>query len=381
MTVATEDEREQRVTFLELFFDLVFVFAFTQVTGLLSDRPTWVGLGQGLLVLGVLWWAWSAYAWLTNTINPEEGGVRLAMFASMGAMVVAALAVPNAFGDDALAFGIAYFVVRVLHLVLYWIAARGDRDLMGAVLRLVPSATVGPVLILAAAAFDGVAQGVLWAAALAIDFGGPVVMGMAGWRVQPSHFVERYSLVIILALGESIVSIGIGAAGLPLDGDLVGAALLGLAVAAALWWAYFDVFALLAARKLSEITGKARAVLARDSFAYLHLPLVAGVVLFALGVKKTLGHVDDPLDVVPAVGLCGGVALYFLGDVAFRLRTLGTLSRGRPVAAVACAGLIPLATEVSAIAALAGVAAICVLLIAYEAIRFREARYQIRHAP
>jgi low temperature requirement protein LtrA len=381
MAVATEGEREQRVTFLELFFDLVFVFAFTQVTGLLSDRPTWVGLGQGLLVLAALWWAWSAYAWLTNTINPEEGSVRLAMFASMGAMLVAALAVPNAFGDDALAFGIAYFVVRVLHLVLYAIAARGDRDLMGAVRHLVPSATAGPVLILAAAALDGVAQGALWAAALVIDFGGPALMGMAGWRVQPSHFVERYSLVIILALGESIVSIGIGAAGLPLDGDLVAAALLGLAVAAALWWAYFDVFALLAARKLSEITGRARAALARDSFAYLHLPLVAGVVLFALGVKKTLGHVDDPLDVVPAVALCGGVAVYFLGDVAFRLRTLGSLSRGRPVAAVACAALIPLATEVSAIAALAGVAGVCVLLIAYEAIRFREARYQIRHAP
>jgi low temperature requirement protein LtrA len=148
MAVATEEEREQRVTFLELFFDLVFVFAFTQVTGLLSDRPTWVGLGQGLLVLAALWWAWSAYAWLTNTINPEEGGVRLAMFASMGAMLVAALAVPNAFGDDALAFGIAYFVVRVLHLVLYAIAARGDRDLMGAVLHLVPSATAGPFLFL-----------------------------------------------------------------------------------------------------------------------------------------------------------------------------------------------------------------------------------------
>jgi low temperature requirement protein LtrA len=354
VTVATEEEREQRVTVLELFFDLVFVFAFTQVATLLSDDPTWRGLARGMLVLAALWWAWSAYAWLTNTINPEEGGVRLAMFASMGAMLVAALAVPNAFGSDALAFGVAYLVVRVLHLALYELAARDDRELRVAVTRLVPSATIGPALILAAAALDGPAQGALWALALLIDYGGAILVGTAGWRVATSHFVERYGLVIILALGESIVSIGIGAAGLPLDGDLVAAALLGLAVAAALWWAYFDVFALLAGRRLSELVGQARAAVARDSFAYLHLPMVAGIVLFALGVKKTLGHVDDPLEIVPAVALCGGVAVYFLGDVAFRWRTLASLSRGRPVAAAACAALIPLGTEVSAIAALAG---------------------------
>jgi low temperature requirement protein LtrA len=378
--VETVAEREQRVTFLELFFDLVFVFAFTQVTELLSDEPTWSGLGRGLLVLAALWWAWSAYAWLTNTTNPEEGAVRLAMFASMAAMLVAALAVPDAFGDDALAFGVAYFVVRVLHLVLYAVAAKGDPDLMGAVTRLVPSATIGPALILAAAAFDGGAQASLWALALVIDFGGVLVMGMSGWRVSASHFAERFGLVIILALGESIVSIGVGAAGLPLDADLIVAATLGLIVAASLWWAYFDVVAPVASRRLREAQGIERTRLARDSFAYLHFPMVAGIVLVALGVKKTLGHVHDPLDIVPAVALCGGITLYLLAHVAFRLRNVHTLNRQRVVAAAACAAIIPVATEVSGLAALASVAAICVLLIAYEAVRFREARHRVRHA-
>jgi low temperature requirement protein LtrA len=378
--VETVAEREQRVTFLELFFDLVFVFAFTQVTEMLSDEPTWSGLGRGLLVLAALWWAWSAYAWLTNTTNPEEGAVRLAMFASMAAMLVAALAVPDAFRDDALAFGVAYFVVRVLHLVLYAVAAKGDPDLMGAVTRLVPSATIGPALILAAAAFDGGAQASLWALALVIDFGGVLVMGMSGWRVSASHFAERFGLVIILALGESIVSIGVGAAGLPLDADLIVAATLGLIVAASLWWAYFDVVAPVASRRLREAQGIERTRLARDSFAYLHFPMVAGIVLVALGVKKTLGHVHDPLDIVPAVALCGGITLYLLAHVAFRLRNVHTLNRQRVVAAAACAAIIPVATEVSGLAALASVAAICVLLIAYEAVRFREARHRVRHA-
>jgi low temperature requirement protein LtrA len=331
-------------------------------------------------VLAALWWAWSAYAWLTNTTNPEEGAVRLAMFASMAAMLVAALAVPDAFGDDALAFGVAYFVVRVLHLVLYAVAAKGDPDLMGAVTRLVPSATIGPALILAAAAFDGGAQASLWALALVIDFGGVLVMGMSGWRVSASHFAERFGLVIILALGESIVSIGVGAAGLPLDADLIVAATLGLIVAASLWWAYFDVVAPVASRRLREAQGIERTRLARDSFAYLHFPMVAGIVLVALGVKKTLGHVHDPLDIVPAVALCGGITLYLLAHVAFRLRNVHTLNRQRVVAAAACAAIIPVATEVSGLAALASVAAICVLLIAYEAVRFREARHRVRHA-
>jgi low temperature requirement protein LtrA len=371
-------EIEERVTPLELFFDLVFVFAITQVTGLLSNDPTWSGLLRGLLVLAALWWSWAAYAWLTNTLDPEEGAVRLAMLGAMGAMLVAALAVPQAFGDDAVLFGIAYLAVRVLHLVLYSIAGRGDPDLSRAVLRLVPPATVGPALIVAAGFLDGAAQVGLWAAALAIDYVGVLVGGMRGWRVSPAHFAERHGLVVIIALGESIVAVGIGVSGLALELDVVTAALLGVAVAAALWWSYFDWVAIVAARRLGEARGAARARLARDAYSYLHLPMVAGIVLFALGVKKTLEHVGEPLETIPALGLSCGVALYLLAHVALRLRIGGGLGRGRPTAALVLIGLTPLFLEVPAFAAVAIVAVVCAALIAYEALRYREQRAEIR---
>jgi low temperature requirement protein LtrA len=371
-------EIEERVTPLELFFDLVFVFAITQVTGLLSNDPTWSGLLRGLLVLAALWWSWAAYAWLTNTLDPEEGAVRLAMLGAMGAMLVAALAVPQAFGDDAVLFGVAYFAVRALHLVLYALAGRGDPDLFRAVLRLVPPATVGPALIVAAGFLDGAAQIGLWAAALAIDYLGVLVGRMRGWRVSPAHFAERHGLVVIIALGESIVAVGIGASGLALELDVVTAALLGVAVAAALWWSYFDWVAIVAARRLGEASGAARARLARDAYSYLHLPMVAGVVLFALGVKKTLEHIGEPLETIPALGLSCGVALYLLAHVALRLRIGGGLGRGRPTAALVLMVLTPLFLEVPALAAVAIVAAVCAALIAYEALRYREQRAEIR---
>ena len=371
-------ERGQRVTPLELFFDLVFVFAITQVTGFLADDPTWGGLLRGLMLLGALWWAWAAYAWLTNTLNPEEGAVRLAVFGAIGAMLIVSLAVPNAFGADGVALGIAYFVVRALHLVLYAIAGRGDRDLLGAVVRIVPTAILGPALLVIAGFFDGTAQLALWGAALAIDYLGVLVGHMRGWRVSPEHFVERHGLVVIIALGESIVAIGVGAAGLPLDAGLFTAALLGIAVVASLWWSYFDWVAFVAQARLAEATGAERAVLARDLYSYLHLPMVAGIVLFALGLKTTLDDVDTSLGTIPALGLCGGVALYLLAHVALRLRIGGGLGRGRPIATILVLGVIPLAREVPALVTLGLVAAICAALIAYEALRYPYARAWIR---
>jgi low temperature requirement protein LtrA len=371
-------EREQRVTSLELFFDLVFVFAITQVTGLLSDDPTWGGLGRGLLVLGALWWAWAAYAWLTNTLDPEEGAVRLAMLGAMAAMLIVSLAVPEAFDADGVLFGVAYFAVRALHIALYALAARGDRDLLGAVLRMTPSATLGPTLLVVAGFLDGAAQGALWVAALALDYFGVLIGRGRGWRVSPAHFAERHGLIVIIALGESIVALGVGAAGLSLDTGLVVAALLGMVIVSALWWAYFDFFTIAGERELTAATGAARAALARDLYSYLHLPLVAGIVLFALGLKKTLENYEDALGTIPAVGLCAGLALYMLAYVAFRLRVAGRLSSGRLLAAVVLAALVPVAVEVPALAALALTAAVCATLIAYEVIRFWEERARIR---
>ena len=372
-------EEEQRVAPLELFFDLVFVFSLTQVTGLMSENPTWEGLGQGMLVLALLWWAWGAYAWLTNAINPDEDSARLAMFVSMAAMLVAALAVPHAFGDDGVLFGCAYFVVRVMHIVVF-AEATDDVGVHQAALRLARTAIPAPALIIVAGFLDGPAQAALWLAALVMDFAGPYVFGVKGFTVSPGHFAERFELVVIIALGESIVAVGAGVGGEELDAGLVSAAALGIVVAAALWWAYFDVVALVAKRHFREAVGHAQVLMARDSYSVLHLPMIAGIVLIALGIKKTLADVAEPLATVPAVALFGGISLYLLGHLAFRLRNVRTLNRPRLVTAVLCLALIPVATEVDALVALALAAAVCAGLILYEVIAYREARARVRAA-
>jgi low temperature requirement protein LtrA len=384
-------QREQRVTPLELFFDLVFVYAITQVTLLMSDDPTWHGVGRGLLVLAALWWAWTGYAWLTNTLEPEEGVVRAGMFAAMAALLVVALAVPDAFDADAVLFGVAYLIVRLLHLQLYAMAAKSDPDLLQAVLRMVAPAALAPAIILVAGFFDGRAQVALWVIALAIDYLGVVIGRGQGWRVSPAHFAERHGLIVIIALGESIVAIGIGAAGVSLTPSIVAAAVLGIVVVATLWWAYFDVYAVSAQRQLSEASGAARARLARDYYSYLHLPMIAGIVLFALGLKKTIEQVGDPLATVPAVALCGGLSLYFLTHVAFRVRVVhfvrrttterpGWIGPGRLVTGLAMLALVPAALELSALTALVLVTAVCCGLIAYDVIHYREERVQVREA-
>ncbi len=388
-------QREQRVTPLELFFDLVFVYGITQVTLLMSDDTTWQGLGRGLLVLAALWWAWTGYAWLTNTLEPEEGLVRAGMFAAMAAMLVVALAVPEAFDAHAVLFGFAYLIVRLLQLQLLATAGKRDPDLLGAVLRMLPPATLAPVIILVASLFDGTAQAAIWVVALAVDYVGVMIGRGRGFRVSPAHFAERHGLIVIIALGESIVAIGIGAAGVSLTASIVAAAVLGIVIVAALWWAYFDVYAVGAQRQLSTTTGAARARLARDYYSYLHLPMIAGIVLFALGLKKTVEHVGDPLATIPAVALCGGLSLYFLTHVALRVRLVHSVRRltaaqpglrpgwigpGRLATAIGMLALLPVALEASALTALALVTGLCCALIAYDLVRYREERIQVRAA-
>jgi len=371
--------RVERVTPLELFFDLVFVFAITQVTTLLSADPTWGGLLRGLVVLAALWWAWAAYAWLTNTLNPEEGLVRIAMFVVMGAMLVCALAVPEAFGDHGVIFGVAYLVVRAMHIALYALAARGDPDLLGAVLRMVPSSTISGILILGAGFLEGKERTTLWILALAIDYLGVLVGRGQGWRISPGHFVERHGLVVIIAIGESIVALGVSASGSPLTAGVITTALVGMTIAVALWWTYFDWLVIVLEHRLREATGTAQTTLARDAFSYLHFVMVAGIVLFAMSLKKALAHYDAHLAVVPATALCAGLGAYLLAHVLLRYRISGTIGHGRPVAFAALMVLWPFADDMPALGAMSIAAAIYVVLIAYEAIRYRESRSFIRH--
>ena len=370
------DSEEKRVSPLELFFDLMFVFALTQVTALLADNPTWEGLGEGMLVLSMLWWAWAAYAWLTNYIAADEGVERLLMFAVMGAFLVAALAAPRAFSDDALVFALAYALARWLHIFIF-AEANDDVNAGMAIRRLARTAIPGPALLILAAFLDPPYQAALWILALTIDFAGPYVFGVRGFQISAGHFAERFSLIIIIALGESIVAIGAGLTG-DVDPGIVAAAVLALVIACSQWWAYFDVVAVVAEHRFRKTQGHEQVRIARDSYSYLHLPMIAGIVLIALGVKKTVEHVDEPLKLVPAVGLFGGIALYYAGHIAFRLRNVGTLNRQRLVAALLCLALIPAAVEVNALIALAIAATITSGLVAYEALHFAESRRRMR---
>ncbi len=344
---ATLREREG-VTPLELFFDLVFVLALTECTALMADEPTWEGLAKALLVLAVLWWSWSGYAWLTSLVDPEEGVVRIAMFGAMAAFLVAALCVTEAFDDSALIFALAYAGVRTAHIVLFTISSRDDPNLRASVISLAISTAVGVSLLVGASFADGALQGAIWGLAILLDYGGPYFFGVEGWRMMPSHFAERFGLIVIIALGESIVAIGVGVES-EVDAGIVIAAVLGTIVAGALWWLYFDVVALVAARRLSNAApGREQNGIARDSFSLLHFPMVAGIVLLALGLKKTLGHVEDPLKLVPAVALLGGTAVDQLAHVAFRWRNNHPFSAPRA-------------------------------LVAYEPRRFAEVRDRLRH--
>jgi low temperature requirement protein LtrA len=371
---------EERVTPLELFFDLVFVLALTQCTALMADVPSWEGLAQAMLILGVLWWAWVGYAWLTSVVDPEEGIVRFAMFAAMAGLLVAALCVPTAFDDSAFLFACAYGTVRAAHIVLFLVASRDAPELRTAVWGLAGGTATGVGLLVAASFADDTLQGALWALALLLDMGEPYLFGSEGWRLVPNHFVERHGLIVIIALGESIVAIGVGAEGLDVDAGVVVAAALGIAASAALWWLYFDIVALVAERRLSKAAvGREQNEIARDSFSYLHLPMVAGIVLLALGLKKTLEHVGDALELVPAVAMLGGVGLYLLAHVAFRWRNVRRFSVQRLLCAVVLIALIPLAVEVPALVTLALLVTALVAVIAYETVHFAELRERLRH--
>jgi low temperature requirement protein LtrA len=373
------EEAEQEVTALELFFDLVFVFAITQVTGFLYHDPTWVRLLEAFAILMVLWFAWSAYVWLGNRAATDEGAMRIVLLGAMGPLLIVSLAVPHAFGKDALLFGVAYFLVRALHLVAFTVVARGDPALRGVVFRLARTILSAAALLVVAGGLSGTGRALCWIAAIVIDYGGLLLGGTKDWRVEPTHFCERHRLIIIIALGESIVALGVGAGSLALGAGVISGALLGIALAAALWWAYFDVVALVAERRLRRAPPSEQARIARDSFTYLHLPMVAGIVVFAFGVKMTLAHVHAHLGGVAATALCGGVALYLLALSAFKRRNIGSFNRPRLTAAAVLAALAPIATLLSALLALALVAVVGSGLIAFEVVHYAEARHRIRH--
>ncbi|GLW94159.1 low temperature requirement protein A [Actinokineospora globicatena] len=382
-------------TTLELFFDLVFVFALTQVTALMAEDPTWLGLLRGTLVLAVVWWCWVGYSWLSNLVKADEGTARTAMLAAMAAMFLIALAIPEAFDDlpgglsGPVVFAFCYLLVRAVHLVLFWISAADDPGLRTQLLRFAPTMLGGTLLLLLAAQTSGAAQIGLWVAAVAADYGGTFAIGASGWRLNSAkHFAERHGLIVIIALGESIVAIGVGVTALPISWPVIAAATLGLTVAACLWWAYFDTHVLIAERALARATGVERASMARSAFSFLHLPLVVGIVMSALGLKKVLnyvaganGHtVADHLYGPPLWALFGGSALYLFAQAGVSWRCGRNLKPQRLAVGALLIAVTPLAAFLPALVALAVLAAVLIALIAYEWVHYRADRDEIRHA-
>lgn len=356
-------DHEARVTPLELFFDLVFVFGFTQITGAVVHDPTAVGIGRAVLVFAVLWWAWGAYAWLTNTVPTAETLPRLVVLSAMAAMLVTALAVPTAWGDGGVAFALGYLVVIVLHAVLFALAGENPQTTRRAIARLAPTNIATGVLLVGAGLVDGTAQTTLWVVAVAVSYLGPYLTGVEGFTVHPGHFVERHGLIILIALGESVVAVGAGSTEIAVDWSLAGAALVVMALLAGLWWDYFTRDAEAAEQALLAAEGPERSRLARDIYSYLHIPLVLGIVFAAVGLHELLAHSDEPLDPVFAGTFGGGVAMVFAGLAAIRVR------RGVPpglpclAAMVVALAMIPVGREIDAIAAVA-VLAVAALAVA-----------------
>ena len=368
-----EEQAQATVTPLELFFDLVFVFALTQVTAFMADELNWQGILRGALVIMLLWWAWTGYAWL--------------------AMFVLALCIPEAFDDlpgglnGPVLLAVCYLLFRFMHFVMFMIIAQDDPGLRSQLLRFAPSVVAGSAVLLVASQFHGWVQTTLWVLALVADYIGTALGGFSGWRLPaPGHFSERHGLIVIVALGESIVAIGVGVAKEPISWVIIIASLLGLILAFALWWAYFDVSALLGEHALASEPPETRVRMARNAYSFAHMPLAVGIVLVAFGLKEVLLYVSDsshheltdPLPPVALAALVGGAAIYLLGHVVFKWLTVHAFSVVRVAAAAALLVATPLIAETPALVQLGVVALLVACAVVIESVVFAKSRRKIR---
>ena len=373
-------EQERRTTPVELLWDLVFVFAITQVTTLLWRDLTWRGFGRAMLVLALVWWAWSAYVWAANAQVADSPTLRACLLISSVAIFITGLSVPHAFGSEATVFAVSYAVVRFLHLALYADASRRGNAQWSAIVGFALTVTIGMALLIAGSFATGAVRTGLWVLAAAIDYAGPAwltrerLRGLQ--RIAVAHFAERYSLFVIICLGESIVAIGVGALGSSSDraltGELVVAVTLGLLITVAMWWTYFEGFAATAEERLREHDDPVLA--AADGYSYLHLVIVAGIITFAVGVKVlTRDSVTAPLPGPARLALCGGVALYLIGHAAFVLRMVREVEYEKLGVAAALLVLYTVTGGLAAWAVAAAVAALMAALCAAETDSVRDA--------
>jgi low temperature requirement protein LtrA len=360
---------ERRTTPVELFWDLAFVFAITQVTHFLLFHLTWGGFLRGMILLALIWWAWSAFVWAANAQSEDSTTMQLALLASLVLIFIAGIAVPAAFGDEAILFALTYSGVRLIHLALYVDASRRGNARWESIVGF-GAATLAALALLVVGSFFGLAgQTALWALALALDYAGPAWLTRAQLRglqrVAVAHFAERYGLFVIICLGESIVAIGLAANGSPVDAGLLAAVGFGLLATIGLWRTYFGQLAVNAEQRLRRTDGDV-VLAAADGYSYLHLLIVAGIVVFAAGVRVA---VDDPTTPLPdsvRLCLCGGIALYLLGHAAFRLRMVSEVNAYELVAAGAAMVVCLVGSGLDAWLSVALLAAILLTLSAFE---------------
>ncbi|OBI16845.1 low temperature requirement protein A [Mycobacterium sp. E2327] len=350
---------------LELFFDLVFTFAMSQVTQLVLHDLSPRGIGRAALALLAVWWAWVGYTWLINTFDTANVWHEAVVMAAMAAMLVAAAALPTAFASGALVFAIGLLVVRLIHVVKFVaLSSHEDAALRRGTRRIAPAFVAAPACIVAAAFVDSPGRELLWVAAAVIDYGAPAVLGLGGFRVSPSYFVSRHGSIIIIALGEVVVELG-GAARDLGRSEVIAALVLGVAIMATFWWTYFGLTSG-ARQRLEQATGTERAHLARDAYSYLHLPLVAGIMLFAVGAHAAIEHATVSLPLLSAIALAGGMALFYFADVAYRWRDHRQAPADRAVTGAAAAAALPALLHMPALAALGLLAGIGVCRLVWE---------------
>lgn len=364
-STARTREEPPEVSTLELFFDLVFVFGFIQVVEYMSYNLTWVGMTRGIALLGALWWAWVTYSWLTDAIPAEEIlAERLVILTAATGMFVVAVTVPGAFDEHALIFGGAYFVVRVLHVGLYTLST--DPETQQAIRRLAPGFLGGPALLIVAGFCDGIVQGGLWAVALAIDYSAPYIRGNEGFTIYAQHFVERYRLIVIIALGEILIKMGFSATELSLGSRQILGIVLGMGFVITLWWLYFDYLVSAAECRLANTEGSERALRALISYSYVHFFLVGGIVFSALGIQAAIANLGSPLELIPATALYGGGALFLSGRGVFQWRETDDISAPGLIIAVVICLAIPLGIRLPALTTLGFIFILFAGLVTYE---------------
>jgi low temperature requirement protein LtrA len=351
---------------LELFFDLVYVYAITQVVGFIHNDPTWLGLAKGAFLLGLLWWTWSTYTWITNWTGTASVPIKFFLLATMGTTLVMALAVPDAFGDSSVPFGITYFAVRILGGGLYWIASKDYLEQRAAFYTFFPISASGALLVLIGSYLDSPWLWILFIAGAAMDVLSAVSAGKGTWAIDSAHFAERNGLFVIIVLGESVVGIGLIAANVSMDVTHVVALLVSFVGVAGLWWSYFDHAAPNAEAHMGRLTGQAPGRFARDAYSGLHYPLVVGIVFFAVAVEDVVAHPSDPMTTVDRFAMAAGVALVLLSVVAITYRAVRLVAFERLVAAIVLTGLVWLTASLAALAFAVLVVAILIVTLALE---------------